>query len=285
MLIKFNRNLSNVKILAINIFTLLMGDEYPEAIKKELQSIKVDGFVSFFKVSTYKLGYFRKIIMAHILLVEDEIKLARFIELELSSEGYQVSVAHDGMSGLSLARESEPDLAILDWMLPGLTGVELCRRLRATGSKVPVILLTARDEVTDRITGLDAGADDYVVKPFSIEELLARIRAHLRRTQESEEDVLQFEDLSLNRRTREIRRGQRAIELTAKEFDLLEYLLSHPRQVFTRDQILENVWGYDFLGDSNIIEVYVRYLRLKLEEQSEKRLIHTVRGVGYALRE
>jgi DNA-binding response OmpR family regulator len=285
MLIKFNRNLSNVKILAINIFTLLMGDEYPEAIKKELQSIKVDGFVSFFKVSTYKLGYFRKIIMAHILLVEDEIKLARFIELELSSEGYRVSVAHDGMSGLSLARESEPDLAILDWMLPGLTGVELCRRLRATGSKVPVILLTARDEVTDRITGLDAGADDYVVKPFSIEELLARIRAHLRRTQESEEDVLQFEDLSLNRRTREIRRGQRAIELTAKEFDLLEYLLSHPRQVFTRDQILENVWGYDFLGDSNIIEVYVRYLRLKLEEQSEKRLIHTVRGVGYALRE
>jgi DNA-binding response OmpR family regulator len=241
--------------------------------------------VNFFKVSTYKLGYFKEIMMAHILLVEDEIKLARFIELELSSEGYQVSVAHDGMSGLSLARESEPDLAILDWMLPGLTGVELCRRLRATGSKVPVILLTARDEVADRIIGLDAGADDYVVKPFSIEELLARIRAHLRRTQESEEDVLQFEDLSLNRRTREIRRGQRSIELTAKEFDLLEYLLSHPRQVFTRNQILENVWGYDFLGDSNIIEVYVRYLRLKLEEQGEKRLIHTVRGVGYALRE
>ncbi len=222
---------------------------------------------------------------AHILLVEDEIKLARFIELELSSEGYRVSVAHDGMSGLSLARESEPDLAILDWMLPGLTGVELCRRLRTTGNKVPVILLTARDEVADRITGLDAGADDYMIKPFSIEELLARIRAHLRRTQESDEDVLQFEDLSLNRRTREIRRGQRSIELTAKEFDLLEYLLSHPRQVFTRDQILENVWGYDFLGDSNIIEVYVRYLRLKLEDQSEKRLIHTVRGVGYALRE
>jgi DNA-binding response OmpR family regulator len=264
---------------------LLIGDQCPEAIKKELQSIIVDDFVNLFQVSTYKLGYFREIMMAHILLVEDEIKLARFIELELSSEGYQVSVAHDGMSGLSLARESEPDLAILDWMLPGLTGVELCRRLRATGSKVPVILLTARDEVTDRITGLDAGADDYVVKPFSIEELLARIRAHLRRTQESEEDVLQFEDLSLNRRTREIRRGQRSIELTAKEFDLLEYLLSHPRQVFTRDQILENVWGYDFLGDSNIIEVYVRYLRLKLEEQSEKRLIHTVRGVGYALRE
>lgn len=221
----------------------------------------------------------------HILLVEDEVKLARFVELELSSEGYQVSVAHDGMSGLTLARESTPDLAILDWMLPGLTGVELCRRLRATGSKVPVILLTAKDEVSDRVAGLDAGADDYVVKPFSIEELLARIRAHLRRTQETNEDILQFEDLSLNRRTREAFRGKRSIELTVKEFDLLEYLLSHPRQVFTRDQILERVWGYDFLGDSNIIEVYIRYLRLKLEANNEKRLIHTARGVGYALRE
>jgi DNA-binding response OmpR family regulator len=221
----------------------------------------------------------------HILLVEDEIKLARFIELELESEGYRVSVAHDGMSGLSLARESEPDLAILDWMMPGLTGVELCRRLRSTGIKVPVILLTAKDEVGDRVTGLDAGADDYLVKPFSIEELLARIRAHLRRNQEPDTDLLQFEDLSLNRRTREVYRGKRSIELTAKEFDLLQYLMSHPRQVFTRDQILENIWGYDFLGDSNIIEVYVRYLRLKLEQDSEKRLIHTARGVGYSLRE
>jgi DNA-binding response OmpR family regulator len=221
----------------------------------------------------------------HILLVEDEIKLARFIQLELESEGYRVSVAHDGMSGLSLARESEPDLAILDWMMPGLTGVELCRRLRSTGIKIPVILLTAKDEVGDRVTGLDAGADDYLVKPFSIEELLARIRAHLRRNQETDTDLLQFEDLSLNRRTREVHRGQRSIELTAKEFDLLQYLMSHPRQVFTRDQILENIWGYDFLGDSNIIEVYVRYLRLKLEQESEKRLIHTARGVGYSLRE
>jgi DNA-binding response OmpR family regulator len=221
----------------------------------------------------------------HILLVEDEIKLARFIELELESEGYRVTVAHDGMLGLSLLRESEPDLAILDWMLPGLTGVELCRRLRSTGIKIPVILLTAKDEVGDRVTGLDAGADDYLVKPFSIEELLARIRAHLRRTQETDTDLLQFEDLSLNRRTREVHRGQRSIDLTAKEFDLLQYLMSHPRQVFTREQILENIWGYDFLGDSNIIEVYVRYLRLKLEQDSEKRLIHTARGVGYSLRE
>jgi DNA-binding response OmpR family regulator len=222
---------------------------------------------------------------AHILLVEDEVKLARFIELELESEGYRVSVAHDGMSGLALARESQPDLAILDWMMPGLTGVELCRRLRSTGIKIPVILLTAKDEVGDRVAGLDAGADDYLVKPFSIEELLARIRAHLRRTQETDGDLLQFEDLSLNRRTREVHRGQRSIDLTAKEFDLLQYLMSHPRQVFTRDQILENIWGYDFLGDSNIIEVYVRYLRLKLEQDSEKRLIHTARGVGYSLRE
>jgi DNA-binding response OmpR family regulator len=176
-------------------------------------------------------------------------------------------------------------LAILDWMMPGLTGVELCRRLRSTGIKIPVILLTAKDEVGDRVTGLDAGADDYLVKPFSIEELLARIRAHLRRTQETDTDLLQFEDLSLNRRTREVHRGQRSIDLTAKEFDLLQYLMSHPRQVFTRDQILENIWGYDFLGDSNIIEVYVRYLRLKLEHESEKRLIHTARGVGYSLRE
>jgi DNA-binding response OmpR family regulator len=222
---------------------------------------------------------------AYILLVEDEVKLARFIELELTSEGYRVSVANDGITGLTLARESPPDLAILDWMLPGLTGVELCRRLRATGSKIPIILLTAKDEVSDRVTGLDAGADDYVVKPFSIEELLARIRAHLRRIQEDNSDILKFEDLKLNRRTREVFRGERTIDLTAKEFDLLDYLMSYPRQVFSREQILEKVWGYDFIGDSNIIEVYIRYVRLKLEENAEKRLIQTVRGVGYALRE
>ncbi|PSB01677.1 response regulator transcription factor [Merismopedia glauca] len=221
----------------------------------------------------------------NILLVEDEVKLARFIELELNSEGYQVSVAHDGMTGLTLARESSPELVVLDWMLPELSGLEVCRRLRSTGNKVPVILLTARDDVSDRVAGLDAGADDYVVKPFSIEELLARIRAHLRRTKETEDNILQFQDLTLNRLTHQVYREQRAIELTAKEFDLLEYLLGHPRQVFTKDQILENVWGYDFMGDSNIIEVYIRYLRLKLEEKGEKRLIQTVRGVGYALRE
>ncbi|MBD2594959.1 response regulator transcription factor [Nostoc spongiaeforme FACHB-130] len=224
--------------------------------------------------------------MTHILLVEDEVKLARFIELELNYEGYQVSVAYDGLTALTAARELHPDLVILDWMLPGLSGLEICRRLRSTGDKVPVILLTAKDEVSDRVAGLDAGADDYVVKPFSVEELLARVRAHLRRNQEADAaDILEFEDLSLNRRTREVYRGNRSIELTAKEFDLLDYLLSHPRQVITRDRILEEVWGYDFMGDSNIIEVYVRYLRLKLEINNEKRLIQTIRGVGYVLRE
>jgi DNA-binding response OmpR family regulator len=221
---------------------------------------------------------------AHILLVEDEVKLARFVELELSCEGYRISVAHDGLTGLTMARETSPDLLVLDWMLPGLTGLEICRRLRATGIDVPVILLTAKDEISDRVAGLDAGADDYVVKPFSIEELLARIRAHLRRTQEPDRDILEFEDLTLNRRTRIVRRGAREIELTAKEFDLLEYLMTNPHQVLTRDQILEKVWGYDFMGDSNIIEVYIRYLRLKLEAEQEKRLLHTVRSVGYVLR-
>lgn len=222
---------------------------------------------------------------ANIVIVEDEEKLARFIEMELTCEGYQVTVANDGLSGLTQIRGNNPDLVILDWLMPGMTGVEVCRRLRQTGSKVPVILLTAKDDVSDRVAGLDAGADDYLVKPFSIEELLARIRAHLRRTKDDEAEVLRFEDLMLNRQTREVKRGNRDIELTAKEFDLLEYLMSYPRQVITRDRILEEVWGYDFMGDSNIIEVYIRYLRLKLESESEKRLIQTVRGVGYVLRE
>lgn len=223
--------------------------------------------------------------MTHILLVEDEAKLAQFIKLELEFEHYQVTVATDGFTGLSSARETQPDLILLDWMLPGISGPEICRRLRQTGDNVPIILLTAKDEVSDRVAGLDAGADDYVIKPFSIEELLARVRANLRRDRPEEAELLQFSNLSLNRSTREVLRGQRAIELTAKEFDLLEYLLFHPRQVLTRDQILERVWGYDFMGDSNIIEVYVRYLRLKLEQQQEPRLIQTVRGVGYVLRE
>jgi len=221
----------------------------------------------------------------HILVIEDEAKLARFVELELQYEGYQVTVAGDGLTGLTRIRELEPDLVILDWMLPGLSGIDLCRRLRNTGTDIPVILLTAKDEVGDRVAGLDAGADDYLVKPFDIEELLARVRVQLRRNQKPDRERLQFAELQLDRKSREVKRGDRAIELTAKEFDLLEYLMIHPRQVLTRDQILEQVWGYDFMGDSNIIEVYVRYLRLKLEANQEKRIIQTVRGVGYVLRE
>ncbi|PZU98599.1 MAG: DNA-binding response regulator [Leptolyngbya sp.] len=222
---------------------------------------------------------------ARILLVEDEEKLAKFVQLELSYEGYEVSVAHDGLSGLMAARDQTPDLIILDWMMPGLSGVEVCRRLRQTGTATPVILLTAKDEVSDRVEGLDAGADDYVVKPFSIEELLARVRAHLRRSEPQDAELLVFGDLTLDRRSREVRRGARPIELTAKEFDLLDYLMTNPRQVLTRDRILEQVWGYDFMGDSNIIEVYVRYLRLKLEAEGESRVIQTMRGVGYVLRD
>ena len=227
-----------------------------------------------------------KPVMNHrVLVVEDEEKLARFMELELKYEGYDVSVAKDGMAWLTQAREFPPDLLLLDWMLPGMSGLDVCRRLRETGSKIPIILITAKDDIADRVAGLDAGADDYIVKPFNLDELLARVRVQLRRTQEDNDDSLQFADLRFNRSTREIFRGDRLIELTAKEFELLDYLLSHARQVLTREQILERVWGYDFMGDSNIIEVYIRYLRLKLEAEGEPRLIQTVRGVGYVLRD
>ncbi len=228
-----------------------------------------------------------------ILLIEDDTKLADFIEEELILEGYQVTVAHNGLDGLTMARNIQPDLLILDWMLPGISGLDLCLRLRSastitsrsTGIQVPIIMLTAKDEIPDRVAGLNAGADDYVTKPFSIEELLARVKARLRRIQPEDPDTFGFEDLTLNRLTREVYRNSQLIELTAKEFDLLEYLLRHPRQVMTRDQILEKVWGYDFMGESNIIEVYIRALRLKLEVSNPKRLLHTVRGVGYVLRE
>ncbi|MEG4446657.1 response regulator transcription factor [Microcoleus sp. AT9_B5] len=220
-----------------------------------------------------------------ILLVEDDPKLAKFIESELSLEGYHVTVAPNGLDGLTIARDAQPDLLILDWMLPGISGLDICLRLRSTGVQVPIIILTAKDEVPDRVTGLNAGADDYVTKPFSMEELLARVKARLRRTQPNDPDNLQFEDLILNGLTREVYRGSQLIELTAKEFDLLEFMLRNPRQVITRDRILEKVWGYDFMGESNIIEVYIRALRIKLEASNSKRLLHTVRGVGYVLRE
>ncbi|MBD2387497.1 response regulator transcription factor [Cylindrospermum sp. FACHB-282] len=224
--------------------------------------------------------------MTHILLVEDEVKLARFIELELNYEGYQVSVAYDGLTALTAAEKLRPDLVILASMLPGVSGLEICRRLRSTGDQVPIILLTAKDQVGDRLADLDAGADDYILKPFSVEELLARVRANLGRTNlRDTADILEFADLSLNRRTREVHRGQRLIELTAKEFDLLDYLLAHPQQVITSDRILQEVWGSHFISDTNMIEQNIRYLCLKLEANHETPLLQTVHGVGYVLRD
>jgi DNA-binding response OmpR family regulator len=222
-----------------------------------------------------------------ILVIDDEFKIADFVRRGLTYEGYTVDVAYDGESGLIQARRDPPDLVILDVMMPGLDGFEVCRRLRAGDhSDVPILMLTARDAVRDRVAGLDAGADDYLVKPFAFDELLARIRALLRRRQPvSEVQVLRFADVSANLSTREVRRGERLVSLTAKEFDLLELFMRHPRQVLTRDTIYDHVWGYDFGGESNIIEVYVRYLRSKLEADGEPRLLQTVRGVGYALRE
>jgi DNA-binding response OmpR family regulator len=222
---------------------------------------------------------------AHILVIEDEAKLARFLETGLTYEGYRVSVVGDGTAGLAAARAQNPDLVLLDWMLPEISGLEVCRQLRLTGDRVPVVLMTASDEVAARAAGLEAGADDYVVKPFSLQELLARIRIYLQHPKGSPHGQLVFMDLTLDPVTREVRRGERQVELTAKEYELLRYLMEHPRQVLTRQQILEHVWGHDFAGDSNIIEVYIRYLRLKIEAPGEKRLIQTVRGVGYVLRD
>ena len=220
-----------------------------------------------------------------ILLVEDDPKLSQFIASELSLEGYQVTVATNGLDGLTIARDTQPDLVILDWMLPEISGLDVCTRLRKTGVQVPIIMLTAKDEISDRVTGLNAGADDYLIKPFSIEELLARIKARMRRMYPEVADLIQFEDLTLSHASREVYRAGQKIELTAKEFDLLEFMMRHPQQVLTRDQILESVWGYDFMGESNIIEVYIRALRIKLEISNSKRILHTVRGVGYVLRE
>ena len=219
-----------------------------------------------------------------ILVIEDEQKIADFLRRGLTYEGFTVEVRLDGESGLKAARDNPPDLVILDVMLPGLDGWEVCKRLRAAGS-VPILMLTAKDAVPDRVKGFESGADDYVTKPFAFEELIARVRALLRRTRTSEETVAHFADLTLNVTTREVTRGNRKIELTTKEFDLLYFFMRHPRQVLTRELIYDRIWGYDFGGESNILEVYIRYLRTKLEQHGEPRLIQTVRGVGYALRE
>ena len=220
-----------------------------------------------------------------ILLIEDEVGIADFVKRGLIYEGYRVDVAYDGQQGLEMARDTPPDMVILDWMLPGLDGLEVCKRLRAA-SDVPILMLTAKEDVSDRVQGLDAGADDYLVKPFVFDELVARIRALFRRaTPASHPEVLRFADLTLDTGTHRAQRGDRFIDLTAKEYELLELFMRNPRRVLTREMIFDRVWGYDFGGESNIIEVYVRYLRQKTEENGEPRLVHTVRGVGYVLRE
>ncbi len=222
-----------------------------------------------------------------LLVIEDDEGIAGTLYRGLTFEGYKVNVAHDGYNGLASVRDDPPDLVILDWMLPGLDGLEVCKRIRAAGS-TPIMMLTAKDAVADRVHGLDSGADDYLVKPFAFDELLARVRALLRRAKPAAEgvgDVLRVTDLVMNTGTREVWRGSRKLDLTAKEFDLLELFMRHPRQVLTRETIYDRIWGYDFGGESNIIEVYVRYLRQKMESENEPRLLQTVRGYGYALRE
>jgi two-component system response regulator MprA len=218
-----------------------------------------------------------------ILIIEDDQGILKFLNRGLSYEGYQILTAEDGESGLQSAQEEEPDLVILDLMLPGMDGLEVCRQLRNEGD-TPILMLTAKDQTSDRVTGLDMGADDYMVKPFEFRELLARIRALLRRTNPTQDKKLTFHDLTLDRGTRRAYRDERVISLTAKEYELLELFMEHPRQVLTREVIYDRVWGYNFGGQSNIIEVYVRYLRQKLEKEGEPRLIHTLRGVGYVLR-
>jgi two-component system response regulator MprA len=221
-----------------------------------------------------------------ILVVDDERAVRESLRRALELEGYEIELAADGSEALyRLEGSEEPDAMILDVLMPGVDGLEVCRRLRGSGSQLPVLMLTARTEVEDRVAGLDAGADDYVTKPFALEELLARVRALLRRTSDEEGDVVRFGDLELDPTTREVTRAGRPIELTRTEFSLLELFMRNPRQVLTRTIIFERVWGYDFGYASNSLDVYIGYLRRKTEADGEPRLIHTVRGVGYALRE
>ena len=225
-----------------------------------------------------------------LLVVDDEPKLTEFLRMELEVEGYAVDVVHDGASGLiALRGEPSPDLVLLDWNLPDFTGLDICRRIRATGMTVPVLMLTGYDEVKDKVEALDAGVDDYLVKPFSIEELLARLRALQRRSQalqpqESELDLLRIGDLELNQANHDVRRGNRAIQLSNKEYQLLVFLMRSPNKVQSRLEILHGVWGESFYGDDNLLDVYIRYLRQKVESPEAPKLIHTVRGVGFMMR-
>ncbi len=223
-----------------------------------------------------------------ILVVDDDQAVRDSLRRSLAFNGYEVELAGDGLAALESIARNRPDAVVLDVMMPRLDGLEACRRLRSAGEDLPILVLTARDAVSDRVAGLDAGADDYLPKPFALEELLARLRALLRRTQpaySSENGQLTFADLTLDPLAREVTRGERTVRLTRTEFNLLELLMRHPRQVLTRSQILEEVWGFDFPTTANSLEVYIGYLRRKTEAAGEPRLIHTVRGIGYALRE
>jgi len=226
-----------------------------------------------------------------ILIVEDEEKIARVLELELTYEGYQTEKAFDGLEGLRMYQEQQWDLILLDVMLPGLSGIEVLRRIRSNDMDTPVLLLTAKDSVEDKVSGLDLGANDYITKPFQIEELLARIRASLRLKKRQstanvvdEQEWLTVGDLRVSETTREVLRENNQIELTPREFDLLVYLMKHPKQVLSREQLLTGVWGYDYYGDTNIVDVYIRYLRNKIDKPYADNVIHTVRGVGYVIR-
>jgi two-component system response regulator MprA len=222
-----------------------------------------------------------------VLVVDDDPSVRESLRRSLAFNGYDVLVADDGMQALRLVGDEHPDALVLDVMMPKLDGLQACRALRAAGNDVPILLLTARDAVADRVAGLDAGADDYLPKPFALEELLARLRALLRRVKQDDDsaEVLSFADLTLDLATRDVHRGERVVRLTRTEFSLLELLLRSPRRVLTRDYILEEVWGFDFPTTANSLEVYIGYLRRKTEEAGESRLVHTVRGVGYVLRE
>jgi len=223
---------------------------------------------------------------AHILIVDDDTRVINALRRTLAYEGYSVSVAANGEAALAVARNKPPDLVILDLMLPGMDGLEVCRRLRAAGDGIAILMLTARDTVADRVAGLEIGADDYLVKPFALEELLARVKAVLRRHNPPDiaREVLQFEDLELDMATRQARRGNRTIELSTTEYELLAMFMRNPRIVLTRTVLMDRVWGNDFEGGPNVLEVYIGHLRSKLEQHGEKRLIQTVRGAGYVLR-
>lgn len=222
---------------------------------------------------------------AHILVVDDDPRITDLLRRVLAYEGYTVAMAATGTEALNRTLERPPDLIVLDIMLPGLNGLEVAKRLRAAGDNVPILMLTARDAIADRVKGLEIGADDYLVKPFAPEELVARVKALLRRSREERQEVLRYADVELDMGTRLAHRGAREIELSPTEFELLALLMRRPRQVLTRDIILDRVWGFDFEGSSNVLEVYIGYLRAKLEAADEPRLIHTVRGVGYVFKE